>query len=519
MLHFRMSMPFYLMTFYGSIMILIVMLLRGLLKNRLPKFVFPILWCVVLVRLLMPFSLSSPLSINVPHTFGNATYTAEVTEDIVAVSGEADDYAQFQESPAMTAASILSEGISVSESSAPYGEYLTDIAAFLFQPRLLLVAAYFLGLAATAGILLTKRYRCVKRLQNRFLVEHNETINTILREIGMGHIQVFTCNEIASPLVSGLLNPRIYLPTRMDFGNTVLLRHILTHETMHIKRKDNWAKAIMLASLCLHWFNPFVWIMSKYFSADLENACDAALLKAYDTEERKSYAMSLLSMAVTGNRVTLLYSAFSRTEIEKRVKNIINYKKASALILAFSTLFLICGTAVFATGVQAPFSSYLSSYCASSNCRWGCYVDITRDIYLGQNAQRRAENAIIDILAADTTNDPELMEEQIKSSLAKVFGVEKSAFRVFFSLCINDEEKYAEYADWDITRDDDGSFFYQGEKIRICTDELCGMHMERDGTIDVTVHRNRYGFISGVTAQHEGDEMFDGHTRDFRLDR
>ncbi len=519
MLHFRMSMPFYLMTLYGSIMIIVVLLLRGLLKQKLPKFVFPILWCVVLIRLLVPFSLSSPLSMNIPHTFGNVTYTAQIAETTVAVPGEADAAAHLQETTDTDAASVLSQDVPVSESSASYGEYITDIAAFLLNPGILLAAAYFIGLAVTVSILCFRKYQCMKRLKNRFLVEHNETINALLREMDMGHIQVFTCDEIASPLVSGLLAPRIYLPTRMDFGNTVLLRHILSHETMHIKRKDNLTKAVMLVTLCLHWFNPLVWLMSKYFSADVENACDAALLKTSDAEERKSYAMSLLSMAVSGSRVTLLYSAFSRTEIEKRVKNIVNYKKASALLLAFSILFLVCGTAVFATGVQAPFSPYLSSYCASSNCRWGCYVDITRDIYLGENAQRRAENAIIDILAADTTNDPELMEEQIKASLAEVFGVEKSAFRVFFSLCINDEEKYAEYADWDITRDADGSFFYQGEKIRVCTDELCGMHMERDGTVDVTIHRNRYGFISGVTAQHEGDEMFDGHTRDFRLYR
>lgn len=519
MLHFRMGMPFYLMTFYGSIMIVIVLIMRGLLKNRLPKFIFPMLWCVVLVRLLVPFSLSSPLSMGVPHTFGYAAYTAEVAED-TAMVGNADAAAQFQESPTADTANVhIMEEVSVYESSSSFSRQIADIAAFWFQPYALLAAAYFLGLTATAGILFAKKYRCIKRLKNRLLVEHNETINSMLREMGMGHIQVFTCDEIASPLVSGLLNPRIYLPTRMDFGDTVLLRHILAHETMHIRRKDNWTKAVMLAVLCLHWFNPLAWVMSKYFSADLENACDAALLKTYDPEERKRYAMSLLSMAVSGSRVTLLYSAFSRTEIEKRVKNIVNYKKASTLILAFSVLFLICQTVAFATGVQAPFSSRLSSYCASSNCRWGCYVDITRDIYLGQNAQRRAENTIMDILAADASNDPALMEEQIKTALADVFGVEKSAFHVFFYLCISEEEKYEEYADWNITQDENGTLFYQDEKIRVCTDELCGTHLEREGAVDITIHRNRYGFISGVTAQQKGDEMFDENTKHWGLYR
>lgn len=515
MLHFRMNMPFYLMAFYGSIMIIIVLIMRGLLKNRLPKFVFPALWCVVLIRLLVPFSLSSPLSMKVPAIFDKIVYvaqTAEATSDVVQ-----------DQSPVLleggTDTAVINVSRDVYETSTASSQYTGNIAALWFQPRVLILGAYLLGLAATIGILSLQKYRYTKRLKNRLLIEHNETVNTMLREMDMGHIPVFTCDEIASPLVSGFLNPCIYLPTRMNFQDTVLLRHILAHETMHIKRHDNYAKAVMLLTLCLHWFNPLVWIMSKYLSADLENACDAALLKSYDAEERKVYAMSLLSMAVSRSRTTLLYSAFSRTEIEKRVKNILHYKKASALILAFSFLFLICGTTVFATVVQAPFSSYLSSYCASSNCRWGCYVDITRDIYLGENAQRRAENVIIDVLKSDNTNDPEIMEEQIKAALAETFGVEKGAFRVVFSLCLDDEEKYAEYADWDIFRDEDGNFSYHGEKVRIYTDEQLGMHIDRDGTIDIAIHRDRYGFISGVTAQHKGEEMFDSQTKLWGLDR
>ncbi len=111
----------------------------------------------------------------------------------------------------------------------------------------------------------------------------------------MGQILVFTNDEIASPLVCGLFAPKIYLPTRMDFSNTELLRHILCHETMHIRRKDNWIKAVVLVTLCLHWFNPLVWIMSKYLASDLELACDEAVLRHYDKEDeiRKNYALKI----------------------------------------------------------------------------------------------------------------------------------------------------------------------------------------------------------------------------------
>lgn len=81
--------------------------------------------------------------------------------------------------------------------------------------------------------------------------------------MNMAHILVFSNDGIASPLVCDLLAPRIYLPTRMDFRNTGLLRHILAHETMHIKRRDNWLKAVKLTVLCLNWFNPLFWLMDS----------------------------------------------------------------------------------------------------------------------------------------------------------------------------------------------------------------------------------------------------------------
>ena len=323
MLHFRMNMPFYLMAFYGSIMIIIVLIMRGLFKNRLPKFVFPALWCVVLIRLLVPFSLSSPLSMKVPAIFDKVTYVSQTAETTA--------YVVEEQSPVLleggSDTTVIAVSQDVYETSNAASQYTKNSAAFVFQPRVLILGAYLLGLAVTIGLLALQKYRCTKRLKNRLLVEHNETINTMLREMDMGHIPVFTCDEIASPLVSGFLNPSIYLPTRINFQDTVLLRHILAHETMHIKRHDNYAKAVMLLTLCLHWFNPLVWIMSKYLSADLENACDAALLKSYDAEERKVYAMSLLSMAVSRSRTTLLYSAFSRTEIENASKTFYIIKK------------------------------------------------------------------------------------------------------------------------------------------------------------------------------------------------
>lgn len=572
MLHFRMNMPFILMILYGSLMIIIILLLRGLLKRSLPKFVFPVLWCMVLLRLLVPFSLSSPLSIK---THDNSFFSIPdiITvwdEYITSSSGDSSthnyviqeaqqelfnlqqpqDIPQSQyDTDVITGGNYTSRGIAdllpggsdkyddriietVETSAVPSAvpadaasvavSYQSDFTSgyypFYISGRALLPVIYFSGLLITVVILLLQKYRCHVKLKNRLLIEHNETINSILREMNMGHILVFTNDEIASPLVCGLFAPRIYLPTRMDFGNTELLRHILMHEAMHIKRKDNLIKTVMLVTLCINWFNPLVWIMSKYLSSDLESACDEAVLRMLNEDDaRKSYASSLLAMAITGNRGTLLYSAFSKTEVERRIQNILQYKKASVLILMIATVFTLCSSALFSTVMPAPFSSYLTSFCASSDSRWGVKVELTRDIALGKNPQRRAENVVFDILNADTTQDPELMEIRMQNALADEFHVEKGAFDINFTLCISNKELEAEYASFELVQDKDGFFLYKGEPVRTFVDDSSGFswyQSRAEGMVDITVVRDRFGYITNVLSQHEGDSDFDRRTRE-----
>ncbi len=517
MISFKMNMPFHLMAFYGSIMIAAVLVLRGLLKNRLPKFVFPALWGVVLLRLLIPFSLSSPLSMKVPEFALSFPYT-EREAATVEVSPVEDlpilqhGISSVQNEDIVTTAmpeTIALEAIS----QEPHTSYFIDARTILLL--------YLAGALVTAGILLAQKYSYSRRLKNALLIEHNETINTLLREMDMGHILVFTNDEIASPLVCGLLAPRIYLPTRMDFGSTELLRHILSHETMHIRRKDNWLKTVMLVALCIHWFNPLVWILSRYLASDLEMACDEAVLRRYDhgdeaEENKKNYAMSLLAMAVSGSRQTLLYSAFSKTEVEKRIQNVLHYRKASALLLALSVCLLVSGSVVLATGGQAPFYQTLTPYCASGSCRWGVQVDLTRDIALGRDAEVRASERIFDIMRTDAANDPDILKAQILASLSDEFHVEKSAFSLHISLCLDDEILYEEYARWGLvssSEDNLMSLLYNGETVRSYSDKMIGRYMSQpEGAVDLTVERDRLGEIVAVSAYRKGDPEYDRRT-------
>ena len=548
MINLTMNMPFSLMGFYGSIMIVTVLVLRGLLKNRLPKFVFPLFWGVILLRLLIPFSLSSPLSMKVPDFFRNPFYEAasmiNLIEDLPMTAEMNVATAQNQpktivpettvlETTALeTTASetIVSEAI-ISEipleaeatATATEGTAL-NISYTSFDDTLfyhLLIFIYLGGLFVTISVLLIQKYQYTKRLKNALLIEHNETINTLLREINMGQILVFTNDEIASPLVCGLFAPKIYLPTRMDFSNTELLRHILCHETMHIRRKDNWIKAVMLVTLCLHWFNPLVWIMSKYLASDLELACDEAVLRHYDKEDeiRKNYALSLLTMAITGNRPTLLYSAFSKTEVERRIQSVLQYRKTSSLLLLVSICFVLSGSVVFATGGQAPFSSYLTSFCASDSCRWGVQASLTRGAFLGKNAENKAEELIFEIMRTDTTNDPDILEEQILTALSEQFHVERNAFALSFSLCFDREELFKEYAQWGLVREDEknDTLLYKGETIRTYSDKMIGRYIsQQNGAVDITVERSRLGEITAVNVFRKGDTVYDRRTRELQ---
>lgn len=524
MLHFGLNMPFYYMALYGSIMIAAVLVLRGLFKGKLPAFVFPILWAVVLFRLLVPFSFSSPLSMPVPSgiflsdPWPEGLFFNESENNVIEDQDSALPGNPQREIPETASELLIFSVVEEQPMTNILGRastWNTVSAQTLFHAgRKILPWLYFLGIPAVAGILIRQKYRCGLKLRDSLFMEHNEAVNSILRDMDMGHVLVFTNDAIASPLVSGLFNPRIYLPTRMDFRNTVLLHHILAHETMHIKHRDNWVKAVMLAALCLNWYNPLVWIMSKCLASDLESACDAGVLSKCDEEGRKDYAYSLLAMAVNGGRSSLMYSAFSKTEVERRVKNVIHYRRATGFAVLFSVLFVTGSAVVFATGGQAPFSSYLTKYCVSSNSRWGVRVETTRSLTLGDNAQKRAEDTLFSVLRADTTGDPDILEAEILGALSKEFGVEKKAFHVMLSLCLSEEELEAEYKAWDLTRAENGSWLYQGEQIRTYQDKMLGSYQSLNkGSVDISVERDRCGSIISIAAWREGDEEYDERTR------
>ena len=498
MLRFTMGMPLQMMALYGSLMILAVLFLRLLFKKKLPPVVFSLLWGLVLVRLLVPFSLSSPLSAPLPSLLQQplvySTNTAAISDIIV------------QEA----STSVLTKG--TQQTTRVLVEHPD------FGPVAIIVFAF--GCAATAGLLLAQKRRADRQLKGSLLVEQNQTINEVLQSLKLQNTMVMTNDYLASPLVAGVLNPRIYLPAGIDFANTGLLRHIITHEAMHIRRKDNLFKLVLLAALCVHWYNPLVWLMANLLCADLEAACDAAVLRQTGEDQKQGYAYSLLTMAVAGRQNTLLYSAFSKTEVERRIKGVLRYRKATASVLAVSVMLVFCSGTVFATVGQAPFEIAFSSFCASTNSRWGARADLTRDISAGKNVQNRADGAVLRVLKEDKTGDPKQLRQAVAAALSAEFGVEPSAFRVTTLLCPTDEALAAEYAAKGLMLQTNGRYRYSGKLVRDYNDVLLGALQTNDtGEVDVTVVRDELGKIVTIQQETKGDALFDQRTQEIESEK
>ncbi|HEL2897992.1 TPA: M56 family metallopeptidase, partial [Clostridioides difficile] len=153
-----------------------------------------------------------------------------------------------------------------------------------------------------------------------------------------------------TPLTSGILKPRIILPKQMNYANNQTLDFVLTHEMVHINSFDNLLKLFMLVALVVHWFNPLVWVMFFLLNKDIEFSCDEKVMSILGEEYRADYATTLISLAEENNPFSMtICSGFGKTKIEKRIVNIMKFKKSTYVTFLVSTV-LVCGIGlVFAT--------------------------------------------------------------------------------------------------------------------------------------------------------------------------
>ena len=314
-------MSFLQMSLTGGVMIAVSTLLRALAMNHVPKKTFLALWGAALVRLLVPVSLPSPLSVYSLLARERAARLPEVAAVVTR----------------------LPSAIPAGPASAQETAASLSVWSIVWIAGALLCAAFF----AVAYCKCRREFRMSLPVDNRFtrrwLAEHPLRRRLAIRQ----------SDRVSSPLTFGVLRPVILMPKAIDWTDERALAYVLEHEFVHIRRFDALWKLLLIAAACAHWFNPLVWAMYVLANRDLELSCDETVVRRFGGA-RASYARVLIGMEAERSGFAPLCNHFSRTAIEERITAIMKTKKITFLSLLLAAA-LIAGTVtVFATTEQQP---------------------------------------------------------------------------------------------------------------------------------------------------------------------
>ena len=295
----------------ASWLVLVVLALRLVLK-RAPKWVNVLLWGMVALRLMLPFSIESALSL-IPSA---ETLSPEVV--------------RFDPAPTITSGVELIDNAvnpSLSESFA---------AAPLASVNPLYVWTYLAGWVWLIGLAAMLLYALVSYLRLRRRV----SASIPLRE------NIYVCDEVPSPFILGIVRPRIYLPSALDEAQR---GSVLSHERAHLARRDHWWKPLGFALLAVYWFNPLLWLAYTLLCRDIELACDERVLRGMDAGQVKDYSSALLACSVPRRMIAACPLAFGEVGVGARVKNALRYKKPAFWVVAASVAVCVVVAVCFLT--------------------------------------------------------------------------------------------------------------------------------------------------------------------------
>lgn len=230
----------------------------------------------------------------------------------------------------------------VSEEMLSFAEHFAALHPML---RGIWAAGFLLCAVAFAWIY----FRCCREFQMSLPIEDCFLENWQRTHPLRRRLSIRQSDQILSPLSYGVWRPVILLPKSTKCGDRFQLRYVLEHEYVHIRYFDAAVKLLMAAALCIHWFNPCVYLMYIFFNRDLELACDEAVVRRFGEEEKSAYAMALIEMEEEKSGLLPLANSFSKNAIEERIGAIMKIKKISPLVHGLSAA-LVCGTTLlFAT--------------------------------------------------------------------------------------------------------------------------------------------------------------------------
>jgi len=295
----------------ASWLVLAVLVLR-LVSKRSPKWMNVLLWGIVALRLMLPFSIESALSL-IP--------SAETVSPAVV---------QFDPAPTITSGvNIIDNAVNPSLS-----EHFAAAPTMSVNP--LYVWTYLAGWVWLIGLGAMLLYALVSYLRLR-------------RRVSVSlHIQdnIYLCDAISSPFILGVVKPRIYLPSGLD---EVQQQNVLSHERAHLARRDHWWKPLGFALLAVYWFNPVLWLAYTLLCRDIELACDERVIRTMDESAVKTYSTVLLACSMPRKAVITCPLAFGEVGVKERVKNALHYKKPAFWVVAASVAVCVVVAVCFLT--------------------------------------------------------------------------------------------------------------------------------------------------------------------------
>ena len=298
----------------ASWLVLAVLALR-LVSKRSPKWMNVLLWGIVALRLMLPFSIESALSL-IP--------SAETVSPAVV---------QFDPAPTITSGvsvidnavnPALSEHFAAAPTASVNPLYVwTEIAGWV----------WLIGLGAMLLYALVSYLRLRRRVSVSLCVREN----------------IYLCDAISSPFILGVVKPRIYLPSGLD---EVQRQNVLSHERAHLTRRDHWWKPLGFVLLAVYWFNPVLWLAYTLLCRDIELACDERVIRTMDESAVKTYSTVLLACSMPRKAVITCPLAFGEVGVKERVKNALRYKKPAFWVVAASVAVCVVVAVCFLTNPE-----------------------------------------------------------------------------------------------------------------------------------------------------------------------
>lgn len=302
----------------ASWLILAVLVLRVVLKKA-PKWVMPLLWGVVALRLVCLFSIESALSLIPSAETIPSEIVTETREPVLYEQATLD----IVTNPTLPSAAEVPVGVSRQQAQVDFNIYSV---------------LWLAGMAALLVHALVSAGKLKRKLATAILLRDN----------------IYESEFVDSPFVFGVVKPNIYLPLHMDEGTAA---YVIAHERAHLARRDHWWKVLGYLVLALHWFNPLVWVAYILFCRDIELACDEKVVKGLDGAARADYSQALLSCAAPKRAVAACPLAFGEGNIKTRVKSALHYKKPAFWVAAAAVLAVVIMAVCFLTNPRSERGS------------------------------------------------------------------------------------------------------------------------------------------------------------------